>query len=99
MIQIIILPQAEEEMMKSAQYYNQRVSNLGFDFLNEVENAVKEIRNSPTRWSFVDKSIQKYILKRFPFTLFYEFISEEKKIIIISIAHQKRKPFYWKYRN
>ena len=98
MIKVIILTEAENEMKISAHYYNQKASGLGYDFVEEVEKAINNIQNSPERWLFVDETIQRYNLHRFPFSIYYEYLYKENQIIIVSIAHYKRFPGYWKKR-
>ena len=92
----IILDDAEIEMNTSAQYYNRQVEDLGFGFLAEIEKAFNEIQTHPHRWPVIEGSIHKFVMIKFPFTVFY--IDEPTATIIIAIAHQKRKAFYWKDR-
>ena len=95
---ITFLLEAEEEMNSSAQYYNQQLSGLGLDFLKEIEKSLQIIEKGPERWPYYEQNIHKYNTRRFPFSLFYVFEKNIDKIIIIAVAHQKRKPGYWKQR-
>jgi len=95
---ITFLLEAEEEMNSSALYYNQQSSGLGLDFLEEIEKSLQLIKKSPERWPYYEENIQKYNTRRFPFSLYYVFEKDLDKIIIIAVAHQKRKPGYWKQR-
>jgi hypothetical protein len=47
MMPVIFLPEAEQEMLESAIYYQSKASGLGIDYLSEVERAVKSIAESP----------------------------------------------------
>jgi hypothetical protein len=82
----------------SAQYYNQQAPGLGIDFLEEIEKTLKLIEESPQRWLFYEENIHKYNMRRFPFSIYYIFEKDFDQIIIIAVAHQKRKPGYWKQR-
>ena len=95
---ITFLFEAEEEMNASAQYYNQQASGLGLEFLVEIEKSLQVIEKNPERWSHYEKNIHKYNTRRFPFSIYYAFEKDLDKIIIIAVAHQKRKPGYWKKR-
>ena len=95
---ITFLLEAEEEMNSSAQYYNQQSSGLGLYFLEEKEKSLPFIEKGPERWPFYEQNIHKYNIRRFPFSIFYVFEKDIDKIIIIAVAHQKRKPGYWKQR-
>ena len=95
---ITFLLEAEEEMNASAQYYNQQASGLGLEFLEEIEKSLQLIEKHPEKWPYYEKKIHKYNTRRFPFSLYYVFEKNLDKIIIIAVAHQKRKPGYWKQR-
>ncbi|MHA1521467.1 MAG: type II toxin-antitoxin system RelE/ParE family toxin [Promethearchaeota archaeon] len=82
----------------SAEYYNQKVPGLGYDFLVEIEESINIIQKNPRRWKFINDYIQKYNLRRFPFSIHYNYNELANKIIIVSIAHQKRLPGYWRNR-
>ena len=98
MTTITFLLEAEEEMNFSAQYYNQQAPGLGLGFLDEIEKSLLLIEESPERWPAYEKNIHKYNFRRFPFSIYYVYEKDEDKIIINAVAHQKRKPGYWKER-
>jgi len=98
MTTIIFLLEAEEELNSSAQYYNQQSSGLGFDFLEEIEKSLQIIEKGPERWPIYEENIHKYNTRRFPFSLYYVFEKDLDRILILAVAHQKRKPGYWKTR-
>jgi len=98
MTTITFLFEAEGEMNFSAQYYNQQAPGLGFDFLEEIERSLKLIVESPERWAASKENIRKYNVRRFPFSIYYAYEKDEDKVLIIAVAHQKRKPEYWKGR-
>jgi hypothetical protein len=47
-------------------------------------------------WPPYEGDTRRYLLKRFPFAVIY--LTSEKKIQIVAVAHCKRKPGYWKER-
>ena len=83
-------------MNAAKKYYNDQLDDLGIDFIDEVEKSIKLIQKSPTRWAIIEENIHKYILQRFPFTIYY--IDDVGEILILAIAHQSRKPGYWNNR-
>lgn len=93
---IVFLFEAEQEMNAAATYYNRQEKGLGLDFLNEVDQCLHRIRNSPKRWLQIAENIHKYSVKRFPFYVIYR--NDPYEICILAIAHQKRKWDYWKSR-
>lgn len=40
-------PQAEDEMLEAARFYDQRVAGLGGDFLDAIDAAVDQITGDP----------------------------------------------------
>ena len=40
---VVFLPEAEQEMIEAAKYYELQASGLGVDYLSEVERAVQSI--------------------------------------------------------
>jgi len=93
---IIFHPEAENELNSTIDFYNQKVSGLGLEFLDEIERVINLINKNPDRWLVLKYQVRRYIVKQFPYSIFYIF--EPNRIYVVAIAHQKRKPFYWKDR-
>jgi toxin ParE1/3/4 len=90
----IVHPEAEEELLGAVAYYEAQRTGVGLDFQVEVENAVKEIQQHPQSFpGYKETAFRKCVLRRFPFSIFYQ--EREDCIWIAAIAHQKRKPGYW----
>ena len=90
------LPEAEEEMNESAQFYERRSEGLGEDFLDEVQHTVDSLLAFPQSGPVVSENLRRRILRRFPFGLLYAI--EAERIVIVAVAHLKRRPGYWKDR-
>jgi toxin ParE1/3/4 len=96
-----ILDEAREELRQSAHWYEDKRSGLGDDFLDAVQNAFELIEQHPKRFKRLktkdpDREIRRLLLKRFPFLIVYEILPEE--ILVVAVAHGKRKPNYWENR-
>ena len=91
------LPEAEEEMNEAARFYEGRSEELGEDFLAEVEHTVESMLPFPKGGPVVSKNLRRRILRRFPFGLLYAI--EAEKLVIVAVAHLKRRPGYWKDRS
>ena len=59
---VIYHPEAEEELIAAARFYDERVPGLGADFLNEFDAAVEEIITHPTRWRKVEADFRRVLL-------------------------------------
>lgn len=53
---VVFLPEAEQEVLETAIYYQSHASGLGVDYLFEVERAVQVIAKSPITWPIVKVS-------------------------------------------
>jgi plasmid stabilization system protein ParE len=90
------LLEAEEEMNEAARFYERRKEGLGLEFLNEVEQTIASILAHPRSGPTISPNIRRRIARRFPFGVLYAI--DGKKIVIVAVAHLKRRPGYWKER-
>lgn len=44
---VVFLPQAEQEMLEAARYYESQTNGLGVDYLSEIERAIVAVGESP----------------------------------------------------
>ena len=96
MIPILFHPDAEDELGQAIGFYEERQVGLGLDFEREVIHGLSYIHEAPDRWPMHKYGIRKYLLKRFPFHIFY--LEQPDYIWIVAVAHCSRKPNYWKER-
>ena len=89
-------PEAYEEMLESARYYEERSEGLGGDFLAAVEKAKDRIQQFPDAAPIQRARVRKRFVSGFPFAVLYE--REENRIFIAAVMHQHRRPGYWKHR-
>jgi len=91
---IVLSEQAQEELADAVEYYNAQKENLGYEFKILVDESINLIERSPLLYPVIDDEIRRKVLSRFSYSIFF-FIDEiENIILIISITHQHRKPFY-----
>jgi plasmid stabilization system protein ParE len=91
---------AEEAEQAAAWYFAERTA-LGLDFERELSVAVSLLRQSPipsTPYPRLPKKlgVHKITFKRFPYNLV--FVERDNSLLILAIAHQARRPGYWKRR-
>jgi plasmid stabilization system protein ParE len=89
-------PDAELELIESAVYYEKQVPGLGERFESEIRYATDLLLDQPEIGPLVDPNLRKFILTRFPFTLYYSITADVLRIE--AVAHQSRRPGYWKSR-
>ena len=89
-------PEAELELIESALYYDTQVPGLGERFESEIRYATDLLLDQPEIGTLVDPNLRKFILTRFPFTLYCSVTADVLRIE--AVAHQNRRPGYWKSR-
>jgi toxin ParE1/3/4 len=89
-----LLPPAEEEMIEAALFYETASSGLGGDFLDDIQHAIDMAREHPDLGLGVAHGFRRMLVRRFPFTVIYAVESDQ--IVVVAIAHQRRRPEYWK---
>jgi plasmid stabilization system protein ParE len=91
-----IHPEAEEELEAAAEFYNLSEAGLGDEFSEEVFAAIDRVVESPNSWPKYSHRTRRCLCHRFPYSVIYRHTDEE--VMIFAIAHQSRKPGYWKDR-
>ena len=89
-------PEAEEELIESAAYYELRVTGLGHQLEAEMLRATSLLLSQPHLGKPVVGTLRQFALNRFPFTLYYTIA--ENVLRIEAVAHQRRLPGYWRAR-
>ena len=88
---LIISPFAELDFEEAKSYYNIQREGLENEFIEELEDTLKRIKNNPKQYPKIRKKIRKAIVRRFPYGIFYVFN-------ILAIFHFSRNPKIWKSR-
>ena len=89
-------PPKQKELWEAADFYHHKEPAIEQPFFDEVEMNLTAISNYPKSFPVVLAAVRKKVLSRFPFALMYR--EEPKRIFILAVMHQRRKPDYWKKR-
>lgn len=92
----ILHPAALQELLYSGRYYAKISKRVSQHFREEVEVALEDIRRHPEQYREVKKGFRIRILKKYPFSIIYNF--ERGMVCVYAIAHHKRRPGYWSNR-
>jgi plasmid stabilization system protein ParE len=95
-VSALFLEEAEEEMYEAAAFYEGRTDGLGDRFLDDIQACVDRISERPHMGRRVGGHFRVVLAKRFPFSVIYAL--EEATIVIVAVAHQRRRPGYWRDR-
>jgi plasmid stabilization system protein ParE len=90
------LPLAEKELQEAAQFYNEERSGFGDLLLAEFETVMARLGRHPESGAMVSRRLRVARLNDFRYSVIYKVEGEE--LIVVAVAHQSRKPGYWKGR-
>jgi toxin ParE1/3/4 len=96
MIGYRFLSPADIEMSEASIFYEDATFGLGVEFLDEAQRVIDLVREHPKIGQSLDPQLRQAMLHRFPFSLIYAV--EAETIVIVAVAHQRRRPGYWKNR-
>jgi toxin ParE1/3/4 len=89
-------PEAQAEAENAQIWYEERSLIAAASFLRELSDAVRRAAENPDRYPTFVAGIHRVVLDRFPFTVFYRVKADT--LLVVAVAHQKRRPGYWKSR-
>ena len=95
-MKVEFLPEADEEFREAARYYESEAAGVGLSFIAVVHKAVDEIVEFPLVTQVQRAGIRKKVLRHFSYNLFYTI--EVDAIVIVAVAHQRKRPNYWRAR-
>jgi plasmid stabilization system protein ParE len=80
-------------MTEASHFCEAGSAGLGFEFLDDVQRVIDSLREHPKLGQLVTRGLRRALLRRFPFSLIYS--EEPGAILIVAVAHQRRRPEYW----
>lgn len=90
------LPDADEEFREAVRYYESEAPGVGMAFAVAVHKAVAGIVEFPLAAPLIRAGVRKNTLRHFPYNVLYSV--ESDMLVIVAIAHQKRRAGYWRSR-
>ena len=92
-MKIEFLEAAQVELDQAFEWYETQQKNLGVQFLNEFDAAIRRMATYPESYILIEKDVRRCLIKRFSYGVLYGLDTD--KIIVIAVAHLHRKPDYW----
>jgi toxin ParE1/3/4 len=87
---------ARFEFNEAFDWYAERSTGAAIGFASEIDAAIEKIGADPERFPSTYVGCQCCILNRYPYSVIYHRTSE--RIVVVAIAHSKRRPAYWRSR-
>ena len=89
-------PEAWLDIAGADEWYRQQSEDAAREFVAEVFDGMRRIREAPPRWPAYLHGTQRFVLDRFPFSIVY--LDTPEFVNIVAVAHNKRRPGYWRRR-
>lgn len=96
MIRVEFHPEADQELEAAKNWYQERSNLAARAFATEIADSLAKIAGSPERWPATGSGERRFLLSKFPFSILYRMLASE--IFVTAVAHQKRRPGYWRHR-
>jgi len=79
-----------EEIHDAEAYYELQQQGLGDRFKTTIRQALDRVRAMPLLYPVIQDPLRRVVVSRFPYSIFYIIDT----IVVLSVAHQHREPFY-----
>jgi len=89
-------PEAIWEAWEARHWYAVRDPRTAASFLAELDHDQEQVTAYPERWPTYLHGTRRYRFRRFPYLMVYHV--EPERIVVLAVAHAKRRPGYWKTR-
>ena len=89
-------PDARAEFLETVEYYEECRIGLGRRFRESVETELNHILSFPFRFRVLRVPFRRCLIPKFPYSIVFSI--EPDFILVIAVAHAKRKPEYWHER-
>jgi plasmid stabilization system protein ParE len=87
-------PEAIAEGREARLWYRLRSPAVEERFRMALRRAISSIKEAPTRWPADDDDLRQCRVFGFPYRLIY-WTDGESSVVVVAIAHHKRRPGYW----
>jgi toxin ParE1/3/4 len=89
-------PDARAEFLAAVEYYEGCQAGLGLRFRLDIEAELGAIKAMPFLYRVFHAPFRRCLVPKFPYAII--FTVEPSFILVVAVAHVKRKPGYWRYR-
>lgn len=96
MTEVRLRPEAEQDLLEAALWYEANEPGLGGQFLDQVQATLAALADQPAAYAVGHNSVRRALVRRFPFGVFY--MIEDDGALVIAILHGSRHPRTWRER-
>ncbi len=96
MTQVRFLKPAQTEVDEAVAYFDEQRDGLGDRFEQDLAGTIRFLIEYPLTGKQLAPHIRKLRLRTFSYNIIYALDRDE--IVIVAVAHHKRRPGYWRSR-
>lgn len=91
-------PEADEEFLEALARYGEKSQALGRRYYHAIQALVAEIYHAPALYRRLPGTgeARRHFKKPFPYAVLY--VEEPDSVLVLAVAHFKRRPGYWRHR-
>jgi toxin ParE1/3/4 len=93
-VRVVISSSAREDFREAVKHYDKDSISAGSRFAEQVNGTIALIRERPMIGHLNAYGERQFKVERFPYSVVYHL--EARRILVLAIAHHKRKPGYWR---
>jgi toxin ParE1/3/4 len=93
---VVIRPEAQADLLEARNWYDQKSSGLGDEFVTAFEQLLLRIEVFPELYGTSYREVRPAKLRRFPYVVYYRALTDH--IEVLAVLHGSRDPRVWKYR-
>ena len=94
--ELILAPEAAQDIDEAYGWYDDRRAGLGEDFLGCVDACIQAICRTPEMHEKIYREYRRGLVRRFPYAVFYEYAGGA--ITIYCVSHTSLNPKRWRLR-
>lgn len=95
-MRLVLRPLVERDLDEATRWYEDRQSGLRKRFLEDFEDALVRIEETPRLYQTVHRAIRRAPLRDFPYGIYY--VQTKDEIRVLAVVHDARHPSVWRRR-
>ena len=94
--ELVIAPEAEQDLDDAYAWYERQRVGLGEEFLSSVDACIQAICRSPKAHALIFENYRRALVRRFPYAVFYDYVNET--VTVYCVIHTAQDPKKWQQR-
>ncbi|MCI0640545.1 MAG: type II toxin-antitoxin system RelE/ParE family toxin [Gemmataceae bacterium] len=94
--ELIIAPEAEQDIAEAYAWYEKQRIGLGEDFLERLDACIQAICRTPQKHQLIFRDFRRGLVRRFPYAVFYKY--ENASVTVYCVFHTSQDSEKWRIR-